>query len=127
MTNAAHSGVEKAKIRFLADDANKFVKREIRRKRRYHGILLDPPTFGRGTKGEVWKIERDLFKLITAARELLASNAAFVLLTSHSPGITPAVLRGCLSDFGGQIESGEMLLLGRGPALSAGSFARWIP
>jgi 23S rRNA (cytosine1962-C5)-methyltransferase len=123
--NAAHSGIDKQTIRFLADDAYKFVKREIRRQRTYHGILLDPPTFGRGTKGEVWKIERDFFPLLDAIEGLLAPTARFVLVTSHSPGVTPSVLRALLFGYGGCVASGEMLLKGSGPEIPAGVYARW--
>ncbi len=121
--NAVQSGI-RDEIRFIEDDATKFVKREERRLRKYDGIILDPPTFGRGNKGEVWKIERDLFRLVEGCRNLLSDNALFVLVTSHSPGVTPAVLRALLSSFGGKMESGEMLLEGQGLYLPVGGFAR---
>lgn len=122
--NARASGVEAEKIRFITDDALKFAKREQRRNRKYHGIILDPPTFGRGSKGEVWKVERDFIALLDVCKELLLDNALFVLITSHSPGITPAVLRAMLSGVSGRLESGEMLLAGKGPELPAGAYAR---
>jgi 23S rRNA (cytosine1962-C5)-methyltransferase len=125
--NANLSAIPSEGIRYLADDAVKFVKRELRRNKQYDGILLDPPTFGRGTKGEVWKIERDLHVLLELCRSLLSSNPLFVLLTSHSPGVTPSVLSTMLSSFGSGIECGEMLLQGEGRPLPSGAYARWTP
>ncbi|MDD5309944.1 MAG: class I SAM-dependent methyltransferase [Deltaproteobacteria bacterium] len=127
MENAERTRTPEDRIRFLSDDALKLCRREFRRSRRYQGIVLDPPTFGRGPKGEVWKIERDMAPLIEACRALLADDALFVLATAHSPGVTPAVLRGLLAPLGGRIEDGEMLLAGPPgrPALPAGAYARW--
>jgi 23S rRNA (cytosine1962-C5)-methyltransferase len=123
--NASASGIE-GDIRFIEDDALKFVTREARRSRKYHGIILDPPTFGRGNKGGIWKIERDFFQMLEICRNLLSDDALFVLVTAHSPGITPAVLRAMLSGFEGVMESGEMLLAGEGPYLPVGVYARII-
>jgi len=125
--NAERSGVAEEAVRYLADDAIKLVKREIRRGNRYEGIVIDPPSFGRGPKGEVWKLERGLAPLIASCQELLADDPLFLLLTAHSPGITPAVLRAMLAPLGGAVESGEMLLAGGGPPLAAGAYARWTP
>jgi 23S rRNA (cytosine1962-C5)-methyltransferase len=125
--NAERSGVADDAVRYLADDATKFVKREIRREHRYEGIVLDPPSFGRGPKGEVWKLERGLAPLIASCVELLSDDPLFLLLTAHSPGVTPAVLRAVLAPLHGNVESGEMLLEGGGPALPAGAYARWTP
>jgi 23S rRNA (cytosine1962-C5)-methyltransferase len=127
MVNSNLSEIPSDGIRYLADDAVKFVKRELRRNKQYDGIILDPPTFGRGTKGEVWKIERDLHVLLELCRSLLSSNPLFVLLTSHSPGITPSVLGSMLFNFGTGIESGEMLIKGEDRPLPSGAYARWIP
>ena len=127
MTNAELSSVPDDSIRYIADDALKFVKREARRGRRYHGVVMDPPTFGRGAKGEVWKIERDLAELVEITLSILAQDPLFFLVTSHSPGITPRVLRTMLSSLGGEVEQGEMLIRGKGPPLPAGSYARWAP
>ncbi len=123
--NAELSKIPQKAVRYLADDVLKFAKREIRRNKRYHGIIIDPPSFGRGTKGEVWKIERDLHLLLELCHSLLAPDPLFVLLTSHSPGITPSILGTMLSHFGSPNESGEMLLIGGGPPLPAGAYARW--
>ncbi len=125
MVNAGLSNAPKNTIRYLADDALKFVNRELRRERRYDGIIIDPPTFGRGPKGEVWKNERDLHTLCERCQSLLSPDPLFVLLTSHSPGVTPSVLGTLLARPGGDIETGEMLLDGGGPFLPAGAFARW--
>ncbi len=124
--NAEQTGEGLGEIRYIADDALKFVKREIRRGRKYHGIILDPPTFGRGAKGEVWKIERDFAPLLACCASLLRRDSLFLLVTSHSPGVTPAVLRGLISETAGEIESGEMLLASKSGSLCmpAGSFAR---
>ena len=127
IANANLSAISSDRIRYLADDALKFVKRELRRNKRYDGIILDPPTFGRGAKGEVWKIERDLHNLLELCGSLLSPKPLFVLLTSHSPGVTPSVLSTMLSGFGPGIESGEMLLQGKGRPLPSGAYARWTP
>lgn len=125
--NSRLSKIEGGSIRYITDDAIKFVKREVRRGRHYHGMILDPPTFGRGPKGETWKIERDFSELLKISAKLLHDDATFILLTSHSPGVTPAVLRALLHPLGGTVTCGEMLLDGRGPSLPAGAYARWIP
>lgn len=127
MINAQRSRLPEDAVRYLGDDALKLTRREGRRNRRYEGIILDPPTFGRGTKGEVWKIERDFFTLCEACREISSEMPLFALLTSHSPGVTPAVLRTMLAPWGGSVEAGEMLLAGGGPALPSGVYARWTP
>ncbi|MCP4606726.1 MAG: SAM-dependent methyltransferase [Proteobacteria bacterium] len=127
MVNADAAKAPKDAIRYIADDALKFAKRETRRGRRYDGIIIDPPTYGRGPKAEVWKIERDLYALCEVCHTLISSNPSFALLTSHSPGVTPRVLQSMLSPFKGEIETGEMLLKGGGPDLPAGAYARWMP
>ena len=114
--NAALNGLQEAPIRWIAEDAHKFLGREIRRGRRYDAIILDPPSFGRGAKGEVYKIERDLSKTLALCRELLSEKPLFILLSAHTPGITPVVLENLLLDaFRGlspSLQSGEMLLTG---------------
>ncbi len=123
--NAGCSRIPERGIRFLTDDAVKFVKREIRRRERYDGIIVDPPTFGRGVKGEVWKIERDFFALLELCREIMTSAPLFLLVTSHSPGITPQVLRVMLGCCSGTVECGEMLIREKYRSLPAGVYARW--
>ncbi len=118
-------------IRWIADDARKFVAREIRRGSKYNGIALDPPTFGRGSKGQVWKIEQHLVDLLKACRRLKDdSRDFFIVLSCHSPGYSPLVLERMLADvFGrGEISSGEMTIPeSSGRLLPAGNSARlWI-
>lgn len=114
--NAALNGLTEAPIRWIVEDAHKFLGREIRRGHRYDGIILDPPSFGRGAKGEVYKIERDLAKTLDLCRQLLTPAPAFLLLSAHTPGITPVVLENLLLDalkgLTPSLQSGEMLLTG---------------
>jgi 23S rRNA (cytosine1962-C5)-methyltransferase len=129
--NQALSGMEAAKVRWICDDARKFTEREVRRGSRYDGIILDPPKFGRGPKGEVWDLFADLKPMLTACRELLSDNAAFLILTAYSirasfvaiDELTAEVLAGR----GGTLESGELTLreTGGGRALSTSLFSRW--
>jgi 23S rRNA (cytosine1962-C5)-methyltransferase len=121
--NLERSGVAEGAVRFLADDAVKLVQRELRRGRRYRGVIADPPSFGRGPGGEVWKLEEHLPGLVARCLELLADDG-FLLLSAHSPGITPSVLGALLEGAGGAIETGEALLRGGGPPLPAGAYAR---
>ncbi len=116
-------------VRWIVDDAVKFINREIRRERKYQGIVLDPPSFGRGAQGQVWKIEEDLGSMLSGCRELLApGKPAFVLLSCHSPGFTPLVLgRILLNVFGDEfkLETGEMTIPeSTGRMLPAGAYAR---
>jgi 23S rRNA (cytosine1962-C5)-methyltransferase len=117
-------------IRWIVDDVKKFTARELRRGRRYHGVVLDPPSFGRGAKGEVWKIEEDLQKLLENCRDLMApGEPGFMILSCHSPGFSPMVLERLLKDLhGGKgfSESGEMTVseADSDRVLSAGCFAR---
>lgn len=118
-------------VRWLVDDALKFVKREERRGARYQGIILDPPSFGRGPKGEVFKLEDHLPELLAACTPLLAKDALFVLYSSHTPGFTPLVLinqlEGLVAGHGGRIEHGEMVIADeQGRGLPSGAFARWL-
>jgi 23S rRNA (cytosine1962-C5)-methyltransferase len=129
--NAALNGLEKAPIRWIVDDVTKFLAREKRRGNRYDAIVLDPPTFGRGSQGEVFKIEEQIVPLLRSCRELLSDRPQFVLLTCHTPGITPTVLTHLLSQVlqgcGGHVEAGEMTLTGASDVLSlpSGAYARW--
>lgn len=113
--NAALNGLESHEIRWLLDDVQKFTARELRRNRRYHGIILDPPSFGRGAKNEVWKIETDLIPLLDTLKELLAEDFSFILLSSHSNGYTPAAMKNLLlplaADRPGRFLTEEMLLM----------------
>jgi 23S rRNA (cytosine1962-C5)-methyltransferase len=96
--NAELSGLADAPIRWIAEDATTFVRREVRRGNRYDGLILDPPSYGHGPKGEVWKVERHLAPLLTSCRDLLSDRRAFLLLTCHSPGFGPAELEALLAD-----------------------------
>ncbi|MCB1084582.1 MAG: class I SAM-dependent methyltransferase [Chlamydiia bacterium] len=123
--NAALSHLEKAPIRWIVDDALKFLKREIKRGRTYDALLLDPPTFGRGAQGQVFKIERDLIPLLQACKEVLTSKPAFVLLTCHTPGLTPTILSHLLTQTFPTLTptSGEMLLPSESLSLPSGNFS----
>jgi 23S rRNA (cytosine1962-C5)-methyltransferase len=128
--NAAISGLGDKPIRWIVEDVEKFVKREIKRGRHYDGIVLDPPSFGRGSKGEVWKIEDDLPRLLSECRELLSDNPLFILLSCHTPGFTPLVLQNLLEEMlkgaKGELSSGEMVIReASGRVLPSGAYARW--
>jgi 23S rRNA (cytosine1962-C5)-methyltransferase len=129
--NADWSNLTEHPIRWIAEDAMKFCRREVKRGNRYDAVILDPPSYGHGPKGEPWKIDRDLLPLLELCGELTHDHRAFVLVTCHSPGIGPAELGAYLSDgiFGhcGQPPaSGELTLrTAEGRTLSAGVFARW--
>ena len=95
--NAALNGLDGHPIRWIVDDAHAFMRREIRRGHRYDGIILDPPTFGRGANGQLYKIERDLKETLSLVRDLLSEKPAFVLFSSHTPGLTLKVAENILS------------------------------
>jgi len=129
--NAALCRLDERPIRWLVDDAIKFAKREVRRKNRYQGIILDPPSFGRGPKGEVFKIENDLPELLDICQTLLAQDALFILYSCHTPGFTPITVHNQLSevvaDRPGAVEMGEMTIGEEGGRLlPSGVYARWI-
>jgi 23S rRNA (cytosine1962-C5)-methyltransferase len=127
--NARLSKLEDRPIRWLVDDAMKFVKRDARRGTRYQGIILDPPSFGRGPQGEVFKIEKDLLPLLEECQTLLAQDALFVLYSCHTPGFTPVTMHNQLLEIAprrGTVESGEMVVPGGdGRGLPSGTWARW--
>ena len=129
--NAAISGLAERPIRWIVEDAMKFCRREVKRGNKYDAVILDPPTYGHGPKGEPWKIGEHLLPLLELCGELTSGNRAFVLVTCHSPGIGPAELSAYLSEgiFGhcGQPpKSGELFLeTADGRRLPSGAFARW--
>ena len=129
--NAELNGLKAWPIRWIVDDAHKFLAREVKRGRRYDGIVLDPPSFGRGARGEVYKLERDLPATLALCRRVLSDRPAFVLLSAHTPGVTQTVLRHLLEDaFGdlrGTVEDGEMFLRGAEGVrpVPSGCMARW--
>ena len=128
--NAALSGV--GDVRWIVDDATKFTAREVRRGRRYDGILLDPPKFGRGPEGEVWRLEEDLAPLLGDCRRLLDDNSRFLVLTVYAVRMSALAIgelvRQVLSDLGGAVEVGEMAVReeARGLLLPTAIFARWF-
>lgn len=129
--NAQLSKLSQAPIRWIVDDVIKFLKRELRREQRYDGIILDPPTFGRGSQGEVFKIDEQIQPLLGACRSLLSEQPLFVLFSCHTPGYSPLVVHHLLSQMmkgvSGNVESGEMVLRGAQEVLPlpSGTFARW--
>lgn len=129
--NAAKNQLDKAPIRWIVDDARKFLARELRRDKRYDAIILDPPSFGRGSKGEIFKIEEHIIELLKQCRALLTENPLFILFSCHTPGFTPTVMHHLLHQMmegkKGTIDIGEMLLTGSKDVLPipSGTFARW--
>lgn len=128
--NAALNQLTLAPIRWIVDDVFRFLKRELKRGVRYDGIVLDPPSFGRGSQGEVFKIEKEIHDLLYLCRQLLSGDPLFLVFTTHTPGMTPIVmghlLRQALRGMDGQIETGEMILSSEhGLDIPSGSFARW--
>jgi len=126
--NASLNGLADHPIRWIADDAHKFMAREVRRGRRYDAIILDPPTFGHGASGETYKIERDLKTTLDLTRQLLSEHPVFVLFSSHSPGLSCRVAENILGQLFPQatLESGEMLLEGKGLSCPSGIFCRAV-
>ncbi len=133
--NAQLSALEDRPIRWLVDDALKFVQREERRGNSYQAIILDPPTFGRGPKGEVFKIEDDLVPLLQSCRAILAKDAIFVLYSCHTPGFTPITMANQLDIVvggrRGKVEAAEMVVAEQsrgkgGRLLPSGVYARWL-
>ena len=126
--NAALNGLADRPIRWIVDDAHKFMKREIRRGRKYDAIVLDPPTFGRGAGGEMYKIERDLKETLSLVKDLLSDRPAFVLFSSHTPGLSEIVAKNILSQLfpSARLESGEMLLEGRRLQCPSGIYCRAV-
>ncbi|HMP88881.1 MAG TPA: class I SAM-dependent methyltransferase [Kiritimatiellia bacterium] len=128
--NAAINGLKDAPVRWIVDDVHKFLNREIKRGRKYDAIMLDPPSFGRGKQGELYKIEKDLMMTLKNCKAVLSDRPVFVLLTSHTPGLSPIVLQNLLIQLlgPGHMEYGEMLLTGAPDVLAVpnGNWARWI-
>jgi 23S rRNA (cytosine1962-C5)-methyltransferase len=141
--NAELSGLEKKPIRWILDDARAFVKREIKRGRKYHGIIMDPPAFGHGPDNEVWKIEEDFMSLIEMCFSVLADKPLFLLVNGYAAGYSAHAyenaLRPLVEKYGGKIEKGELVLKEKGTAsvngaknganggrsLPCGIYARW--
>lgn len=131
--NARLSGLSKAPIRWIVDDCVKFVEREIRRGRRYDAIIMDPPSYGRGPNGEVWKIEDQLYDLINVCVGALSERPLFFLISSYTAGLAPSVTGYLLNlllkpRFGGTVSWDEIGLpvTETGLALPCGSAGRWV-
>ena len=129
--NAAASHLENAPVRWLVDDCVKFVEREIRRGNHYDAIIMDPPSYGRGPKGEIWKIEEAIHPLIKLCAKLLSDKPLFFLVNSYTTGLAPAVLTYMLATelaaFHGHVDSQEVGLpvSGNGLVLPCGASGRW--
>ncbi|MEH2959420.1 class I SAM-dependent methyltransferase [Candidatus Merdisoma sp. JLR.KK006] len=129
--NARSSGLENAPIRWIVDDCVKFVEREIRRGNHYDAIIMDPPSYGRGPKGEIWKIEDAIFPLIQLCTQLLSQEPLFFLVNSYTTGLAPAVLTymlaTALKQFQGKVDAQEIGLpvSSTGLILPCGASGRW--
>jgi len=129
--NAALSGMEQRPVRWIVDDAAKFAAREVRRGRRYDGIILDPPKFGRGPEGEVWRLEEHLPGLVADCRRLLDADSRFLFLTVYAVRMSSLALAGLLDEvfagLPGRIEHGDLAVRedGAGRLLPTAIFARW--
>jgi len=130
--NAGLSGMEERPIRWLVDDAAKFAAREVRRGRRYDGIILDPPKFGRGPDGEVWRLEENLAPLLADCRRLLDADSRFLFLTVYAVRMSSLALGGLLhglfADLPGTVEHGDLAMREEGEGgrlLPTAIFARW--
>ena len=130
--NAKKSGLDHMYIRYIVDDVLKFVKREQRRGNKYDCIIMDPPSYGRGPNGEMWKIEDSLFELVEQCKMILSDNPLFFVINSYTTGLAPTVINNVLniaikSEFGGQVQSGEIGLKAtkRDIILPCGAVGRW--
>ena len=130
--NARLSGLAEAPVRWIVDDCAKFVEREIRRGKTYDAIIMDPPSYGRGPSGEVWKLEESLFPFVQLCARVLSDKPLFVILNSYTTGLAPSVLGYILQmlvgeKFGGQVTWDELGLpcTASGMALPCGATGRW--
>ena len=129
--NVNSSGLKDSKIRYIVDDVIKFVQREIRRKNKYDGIIMDPPSYGRGTSGEVWQFEENISDLVKLCGEVLSDKPLFFLINSYTTGISAEVLANILKlnvkDEKGKISAGEIGLpmKDKNLVLPCGIYARW--
>ena len=130
--NAAASGLEDAPIRWIVDDCVKFVEREIRRGRKYDGIIMDPPSYGRGPKGEIWKIEEKIYPFVELCSQVLSDDPLFFLINSYTTGLQPAVLSYMMNtvltkQYGGHVTAEEIGLpvTSNGLVLPCGASGRW--
>jgi 23S rRNA (cytosine1962-C5)-methyltransferase len=130
--NAELSGLADGKVRWIEDDARKFVQRELKRGNKYDAIIMDPPAFGHGANNEVWKIEEDFIGLLDICSEILSGQPLFFLINGYSAGYSALAYENCLLPLikknGGEIEKGELTIeeAKTGRLLPAGIFARWF-
>jgi 23S rRNA (cytosine1962-C5)-methyltransferase len=129
--NAELNGMQDKPIRWIMDDAVKFVKREIKRDHRYDGIIMDPPAFGHGPTGEMWKIEDNFLDLLDLCKQLLSDNPAFFLVNGYSSGYSAIAYENALGDLmstKGEIEKGALTIREQATdrILPCGIFARWL-
>ena len=131
--NASASGLADAPVRWIVDDCARFVEREIRRGHRYDAIIMDPPSYGRGPGGEVWKLEKDLWPFVSLCANVLSENPLFVLINSYTTGLSPTVLSYITESiftkkFGGNSDAQELGLpvTDSGLILPCGAACRWI-
>jgi 23S rRNA (cytosine1962-C5)-methyltransferase len=128
--NAKINKLDTAPIRWIVDDVLKFLQREYKRGSLYEGIILDPPSFGRGNNGEVFKIEKDLEQILSLCRSILSPNPLFILFTTHTQGMSPLVMhhlmKQMMEGIPGNIDAGEMIIPSKeSVSLPCGSFAKW--
>ena len=129
--NRAQCGIDSTRVRWIVDDVIKFTERELRRGKTYDAILMDPPSYGRGPKGEIWKLEDELYPLVEKCVGLLSASPLFFLINSYTTGLQPAVLSNILlktvgARFGGKVEAGEVVLpVSSSGVLPCGASGRW--
>ncbi|MBQ9513912.1 MAG: class I SAM-dependent methyltransferase [Clostridia bacterium] len=131
--NVRLSKIENPKVRYIIDDCKKFVEREIRRGKQYDAIIMDPPSYGRGPNGEMWKLETELFSLVSLCKKVLSDNPLFFLINSYTTGLQPQVLKNILqivlkNDLGGETDAYEVGLETeeKGVILPCGNSGIWI-
>lgn len=131
--NVRLSGIENPKVRYIIDDCKKFVEREIRRGRKYDAVIMDPPSYGRGPGGETWKLETELFPLVTLCEKVLSDNPLFFLINSYTTGLQPQVMKNILEKAigfrrGGKTDAYEVGLVTeeKGLILPCGNSGIWI-
>ena len=129
--NAVASGLSDRPIHWIVDDCGKFIQREIRRGRRYDGIIMDPPSYGRGPSGEIWKMETSFFPFLQETAKLLTDNPLFIIINSYTTGLAPSAVSYAsdvvFQSFGGKTVAGELGLPVRqsGLVLPCGATGRW--
>ncbi len=129
--NVIASGMERSAVRYIVDDCLKFVRREVKRGRRYEALIMDPPSYGRGANGEMWKLETHLWPLLQECRAVLVEEPLFMLVNAYTTGLSPTVLANLLAillaDKAGQVTTGEVGLpiQADGKVLPCGIYGRW--